>query len=394
MKKLLVFLTGIAAALSLAHAAGTVINDSFYSDALEATRFMRVYLPEGYDTSGLDYPVVYFFHGGGSNHMGYSYIYGLLDTLIGNGHIEPVIVVKPDASCGPYYGSVYTNSALYGNFEDYLVYDLIAYIDTTYRVISSRDARCVMGHSMGGQGALKIAFQHPDVYRAVVDHSGLVDHDVLLQYYIPLILSENGGTPPYTYNPNAGIFTGVAFTLCGAFSPDTTDPPYWVDFILDSLGNVDSTVYDLWRPHDIPVLAAQLPPDSLAIYFDCGTYDEYYCYPMHEALADSLDILGLTYQYHPYSGNHTNQMNVRVPIAFAFLDSVMNTGIEEGQMTKPVEQVNIGATIFRGPLVLPTGKKYQVFDITGREADATRLSPGIYFIACEGRLAQKIIKIE
>jgi poly(3-hydroxybutyrate) depolymerase len=224
MKKLFVFLIGITSALSLASAAGTVISDSFYSDALGGTRYMRIYLPEGYDTSGIDYPVVYFFHGGGSNHMGYSYIYGHVDTLIANGHIDPVIVVKPDASVGPYYGSCYTNSALYGDFEDYLVYDLVSYIDTTYRVISSRNTRCVMGHSMGGSGALKIAFKHPDVYRAVVDHSGLVDHDVLLQYYVPLILAENGGGPPYTYNPNAGVFTGVAFTMSGAFSPDTTDP--------------------------------------------------------------------------------------------------------------------------------------------------------------------------
>ncbi|MCK4941198.1 esterase family protein, partial [candidate division WOR-3 bacterium] len=150
MKRYFVLIVGIAAALSLMHASGTVINDSFYSTALGSTRYMRIYLPEGYDTSGIDYPVVYFLHGGLSNHMGYTYIYYHLDTLIANGHIDPVIVVKPDASVGPYYGSAYTNSALYGNFEDYLVYDLIEYIDTTYRVIASRDTRCVMGHSMGG----------------------------------------------------------------------------------------------------------------------------------------------------------------------------------------------------------------------------------------------------
>lgn len=375
------------------HADGTVITDSFYSAALGSTRYMRIFLPDGYDTSGVDYPVVYFLHGGLSNHMGYAYIYYHLDTLIANGHIDPVVVVKPDASVGPYYGSAYTNSALYGNFEDYLVYDLIAYIDTTYRVIPSRDARCVMGHSMGGSGAIKLAFKHPDVYRAVVDHSGLVDHDVLLQYYRPIILAENSGGPPYTYNPNAGVFTGVAFTLSGAFSPDTTDPPYYVDFILDSLGNVDSTVYDLWRPHDTPVLAAQLPLDTLAIYFDCGTSDEYYSYPMHMALADSLDALGLTYEWYPYSGNHSNQMNVRIPLAFAFLDSVMTTGIEEGHMTKPVEQLNIGATVFRGPLVLPAGNEYQVFDITGRHVDANLLTPGVYYVLAEGSLISKVIKI-
>jgi hypothetical protein len=112
------------------------------------------------------------------------------------------------------------------------------------------------------------------------------------------------------------------------------------------------------------------------------------------ALADSLDAFGLTYEYHAYSGNHTNQMNVRIPIAFAFLDSVMNTGIEEGHVTRPVEKANIGATVFRGPLVLPGDKTYQVFDITGRQVDVNRLSPGIYFIASEGVVTQKAVKVE
>jgi hypothetical protein len=115
---------------------------------------------------------------------------------------------------------------------------------------------------------------------------------------------------------------------------------------------------------------------------------------MHMALADSLDILGLAYEYHAYTGNHTNQMNIRIPIAFAFLDSVMNTGIEEGHVTKPVEQMSIGATIFRGPLVLPGDKMYQVFDITGREIDVNRMSPGIYFITNDGMITQKVIKVE
>ena len=392
MRRCLTVIFGIIALSSVIYASGTVITDSFYSTALGSTRNMRIYLPEGYDTSGIDYPVVYFLHGGGGNHNSYPYIYYHLDTLIDGNHIEPVILVKPDASVGPYYGSCYTNSALYGNFEDYIVYDLVEYIDATYRTIPLRSKRSIMGHSMGGSGAFKLAFKHPDLYRAVVDHSGLVDHDVLLQYYVPIILAENSG-PPYTYNPGAGLFTGVAFTMCGAFSPDTTDPPYYVDFVLDSLGNVDSTVYELWRPHDIPVLAAQLPQDTIAIYLDCGTSDEYYCYPMHTALAESLDILGLDYEWHPYAGNHSNQLPVRFPLAFAFLDSVMSTGIEEGRVARPVEHLNIGATIFRGPLILSDERAYHVFDITGRKVEVNQMSPGVYFVEVDGSVVQKVVKV-
>jgi S-formylglutathione hydrolase FrmB len=378
---------------SLLGAAGTVITDSFHSDALDATRYMKVYLPDGYDTSTEYYPVIYFLHGGNSNHNSYSNIYYHIDTLIDYGHIEPVIMVKPDASVGPYYGSCYTNSALYGDFEDYIVYDLIDYIETAYRAIPSRDSRTIMGHSMGGSGALKLAFNHPDIYRAVVDHSGLVDYSAMLQIYIPLILAENGGSAPYTYNPNAGVFTGVAFTLCGAFSPDTTDPPLYVDFILDSQGNIDSTIYDLWRLHDTPFLAHQVQPDTPVIYLDCGMSDEYHCYQLHIALVDTLDLLGLPYQWHAYSGNHSNQLNVRFPIAIAFLDSVMCTGVEEGSQVEPVLNDHIGATIFRGPLVLPADRNCRVFDISGREVRPTTLRPGVYFIEIAGSVTQKIIKV-
>jgi len=380
-------------ACSLLGAAGTVITDSFYSEALDATRYMRVYLPEGYSTSTDYYPVIYFLHGGNSNHNSYSNIYYHLDTLIDYGHIQPVIMVKPDASVGPYYGSCYTNSALYGDFEDYIVYDLVEYIETAYRAIPSLDSRTIMGHSMGGSGALKLAFNHPDIYCAVADHSGLVDYSAMLQIYIPLILSENGGSAPYTYNPNAGVFTGVAFTLCGAFSPDTTDPPLYVDFILDSQGDIDSTIYDLWRPHDTPFLAHQLQPDTPVIYLDCGMSDEYYCYQLHTALVDTLDLLGLPYQWYPYSGNHSNQLNVRFPIAIAFLDSVVCAGIEEGSQVEPVLSDYVGATIFRGPLTLPADKTYRVYDIAGREVRPTTLRPGVYFIEIEGSVTTKIIKV-
>lgn len=392
--KYLRIITSLAVGWSLMYASGTVITDSFYSDALETTRYMKIYLPDGYDTSTEYYPVIYFLHGGSSNHNSYSNIYYHLDTLIEYGHVEPLIMVKPDASVGPYYGSCYTNSALYGDFEDYIVYDLIEYIETAYRAIPSRDQRTIMGHSMGGSGALKQAFKHPDIYRAVVDHSGLVDYSVMLQLYVPLILAANGGTSPYIYNPNASVFTGVAFTLCGAFSPDTTDPPYYVDFILDTLGNIDSTVYELWRLHDTPYLAHQLQPDTMAIYMDCGMSDEYYCYPLHEALVESLDVIGLPYQWHPYSGNHSNQLDVRFPIAIAFLDSVMCTGVEEGSQIELTGKDYIGATIFRGPLVLPADRHYEVFDVTGRKVDVSRLSPGVYYVFANGDFATKVVKVK
>ncbi len=69
-------------------------------------------------------------------------------------------------------------------------------------------------------------------------------------------------------------------------------------------------------------------------------------------------------------------------------------GIEEGPIIKPVEIHNaIGATILRGQLQLPKGKKCKVFDITGRVVEPTYIVPGIYFIEVDGVVTQKVTKV-
>lgn len=53
-----------------------------------------------------------------------------------------------------------------GRFEDYFIDDLISYIDSHYRTIASREGRSVDGFSLGGFQAIKIAAQHPELFRS------------------------------------------------------------------------------------------------------------------------------------------------------------------------------------------------------------------------------------
>ena len=50
-------------------------------------------------------------------------------------------------------------------------------------------------------------------------------------------------------------------------------------------------------------------------------------------------------------------------------------------------------TIFNGPLILPEGKNYKVFDITGRVVLPDKIKPGVYFIEIDGEIKQKVVKI-
>jgi S-formylglutathione hydrolase FrmB len=53
-----------------------------------------------------------------------------------------------------------------GRFEDYFVQEIIPYVDGHFRTVAGREGRAVDGFSLGGFQAIKIAAQHPDLFRS------------------------------------------------------------------------------------------------------------------------------------------------------------------------------------------------------------------------------------
>ncbi len=330
---------------------GTVENVQFYSQSLGCLRWIQVYLPEGYNPErGPKYPVVYFLHGAGGDHTSYSFLIPILDMMIADGQIQPVIVVKPDASCLPYNASFYTNSDLNGAFEDYIVEDVVEFVKRNYRTIPGRKKRCILGHSMGGYGAMKLALKYPDLYGGVAAHSGPVEFNVLLVVALPYIVAEYPAGPPYSWSPYQGPFSGLAFAMAAAFSPNLTNPPFYVDFPLDQNAEVIPSVFNRWLLHNPPKFAAELPPDAeLSMYFDCGMMDQLGCYPQNVVFADILDQLGIAHHFESYVGGHDDQLHLRFPIALAFLDCVMNpyTCHGTGGQTKVERFKHAGLTLYQ-----------------------------------------------
>ena len=62
-------------------------------------------------------------------------------------------------------GSFYLNSPFTGNYEDYIVNDVIDYVDGSYRTLPEKQHRALMGVSMGGYGTLSICLNHPELFR-------------------------------------------------------------------------------------------------------------------------------------------------------------------------------------------------------------------------------------
>ena len=132
-------------------------------------RRVRVYLPDGYETSGRRYPVIYYLHNVFEDERAafdQHDFKGLLDRAIKDGAIPPVMVVAADFST-PLGGSIYTSSPVTGRWDAFMTGDLVPWTDGRFRTLANRQSRGLAGDRMGGYGALAFAMRHADVFGAV-----------------------------------------------------------------------------------------------------------------------------------------------------------------------------------------------------------------------------------
>lgn len=156
-----------------APSASSITEISFASAVLGGTRYYKVYLPAGYQTSGLRYPVVYMLHGRGDNLSAWGRNKTMWDELIAAGTVPAFIGIMPDAPSsdrgGYYVDSAYTNAKLPGaQVETGIVRELLPHVDATYRTLPQRTARALAGYSMGGYGALRYALVYPELFCASI----------------------------------------------------------------------------------------------------------------------------------------------------------------------------------------------------------------------------------
>lgn len=147
---------------------GTVIRESFNSEAVtksllpqRARQNLVIYLPPSYYHTEKRYPVIYYLHGFGAAPGSAAAEQSFIDEAVLQGGAKEFIIVEPGG------GYFYSNSPVSGNWEDYIVDELITYIDETYRTISSKEGRGIAGNSMGGTGAINIGFKYPDKFNGV-----------------------------------------------------------------------------------------------------------------------------------------------------------------------------------------------------------------------------------
>jgi enterochelin esterase-like enzyme len=115
-------------------------------------RKMVVYLPAGYDDSSKRYPVIYFLPTPSQSYRAdfdQRGAQGIFDRAIAAGVIGKFILVSVDMTT-PLGSSWYVNSPVTGNWEDFMVEELVPYIDANFKTLPTRDSRGIAGVLMGG----------------------------------------------------------------------------------------------------------------------------------------------------------------------------------------------------------------------------------------------------
>jgi putative tributyrin esterase len=273
---------------------GLVRIDTFYAPSLGVEKHIVIYLPPAYlhDPKGR-FPVAYYLHGlhgSETDWVGLGEIDRVADSLTAGG-MRPMILAMPDGDDGWYTNWVEQGSltaceadtasdqvsATYcvarRQYEDYVVHDVIAYVDSTYRTSADAAHRGVAGLSMGGYGAIELALGFPRLFAAAASHSGAVS----LLYAGP-----HPFVAPPAYETSNGVLRTKRFTP--AFGYDTVS----------------------WDSRDPAHLARRLRTSGTrfpALFLDVGTEDQL-TRDQNRAFDWELNQLGVPHHYAEWPGRH------------------------------------------------------------------------------------------
>ena len=294
-----------------------------------AEREIVVVVPPSYNDSDRRYPVIYFLAGYDEG-LDSSYILSAaMQEMVEAGTIKEMIavVVSGQNSLG---GSFYVNSPVLGNWEDFVVNDVVGYVDQNYRTIGQAGARGISGFSMGGFGALNLAMLHPELFGAVYALSpGLFAADGLAQSQMFANESEIEGFLEFQHElaalspeeaaaeflNRANQGSNLRFTAAygAAFAPNPQKNAPYVDYpYAEAGGERDETAWQRWDSGygGLPEKVETYRDNLLSlkgIVIDYGTRDQYRWIPEGvEYFSDLLEAAEIPHRVETFEGGHGN----------------------------------------------------------------------------------------
>jgi enterochelin esterase-like enzyme len=355
--------------------AGTVVVLEHRSQVLAGNplgdptvRRLAVWLPPQYDdprAPNRRYPVLVDmvgFMGTGISHLNWrpfsDNVAERAARLIHDGRMGPAIIVFPDCytSLG---GNQYVNSTAIGRYADYLVDEIVPFVDREFRTLASREHRGCFGKSSGGYGAIIHGMKYAKHWGAIANHSGDAYFDFIYRADWPNTLNalakyrrpaQKPGPvrPPRDMAAERGLRAGkddgrvkrfleamwgkyklthaeghAIMNLCMAatYDPDPSAPlGFRLPFHLDT-GELIEARWQRWLEHD-PVRLVRRHARDLrrlrGIYIDCGWRDQYHIHYGTRQLSRQLAAAGVAHRYEEFDDDHSD-VDYRMDVSLPFL---------------------------------------------------------------------------
>jgi S-formylglutathione hydrolase FrmB len=222
-----------------------------------------IVLPASFDADKAKrFPILYELHGLGDNEqfLVHSGLWNLVEDLWEGGKMKEFVIATP-AGGASFYIDAKDGKVRY---EDFMLREFLPFVERKYRVSPGRANRAISGVSMGGYGALHLAFRHPQLFSAVSAHSAALIEK------LPAFVSA-------PQSPRARVLGGVF-----GIPPDAA----------------------FWDANSPLVLARSANLSGMKIYFDCGDTDDFGFEAGAAALDKILTARKIPHEFHIYPGRH------------------------------------------------------------------------------------------
>ena len=314
------------------HLAGNLLGDP-------SARDVFVYLPPGYEGSDRSYPSAYLLHSFGQHaeqlvtpptdtERWAPPLEDVLDPVFGRLGGAPMIVVVPDGwtryGCGQW-----VDSPVCGNFEQYVLNEVVAHVDSGYRTIPDSGSRGVFGSSSGGFGAWNLATRNPEVFGAMAMLSGDcfldVTHKTMVYDYLSSIWPEAPNGPV-----DDNHLSQIVYACSACYSPNMHSPPFYVDLpVAFPSGELISEVWDRWLSFD-PVVNWRDRLENLrglsGILLDVGANDDFRLQWGHRLLSHYLTQARVPHEVTEHAGSHAGRARERFQVALQWMSKVLESG--------------------------------------------------------------------
>ncbi len=328
-------------------------------------RKLAVWLPPQYDGDPKRrFPALYDlvgFTGSGMAHLNWKPFSENLGEraarLIHDEKMPPVILVLPDCFTA-LGGNQYVNSSAVGRYADYLVREIVPFVDRELRTLPSREHRGCFGKSSGGYGAIVHGMKYANTWGAVADHSGDSYFDFVYHCDWPNTLNElakhrrptlKAGSYDAAKRARAkGLDRGhddgrvkrflaavwkkpklshaesmAIMNLCMAATYDP-DPRAPLGFRLPmnlETGELLPENWKRWLAHD-PIHLVERHARALrslrGIYIDCGWRDQFHIHYGTRILSRRLAELRIPHRYEEFDDDHSD-VDYRMDVSLPFL---------------------------------------------------------------------------